>query len=179
MLTCEKIFSHSLYIQTQEYGMDTYNIMNARPSIDNSAVASVKDMILNRAKEKAASMTKEQNEATTSSVQNDVMAQARASITDSKPRFGMLSSAKNSVAETQKQSVQETTNNTSEDTTPQLKRNIQSVDSSTYNNSMRDETMTALKNQYSGRRMNLSQSLQFLNTQAAIQTLSKTHSKIV
>ena len=61
---------------------------------------------------------------------------------------------------------------------PQLKHNIQSVDNSTYTNSMRDETMAAARNQY-GRRGNLMETLNFLNTQAAIRMVNKTHSKIV
>ena len=43
---------------------------------------------------------------------------------------------------------------------------------------MRDETMAVARNQY-GRRGNLMETLNFLNTQAAIRMVNKTHSKIV
>ena len=68
---------------------------------------------------------------------------------------------------------------TTQQNIPQLKHNIQSVDNSRYTNSMRDETMTAARNQYGGRRANLMATLNFLNTQAAIRMVNNTHSKIV
>ena len=58
-----------------------------------------------------------------------------------------------------------------------LKHNIQSVNNSNYTESVKDETMTAARNQFRQDR-NLTTSLNFLNAQAAIQMAKYAHSKI-
>lgn len=157
--------------------MNNYGFTGARPSIDMSEVASVKEMIFNRAKEKSSALATEREEGMTQAVQNDVMTSARESIGNSRIKpFGDLTQNIKTEATQQTSAPQETT---VQENIPQLKHNIQSVDNSRYTNSMRDETMTAARNQYSGRRGNLMETLNFLNTQAAIRMVNKTHSKIV
>lgn len=157
--------------------MNNYGFTGARPSIDMSEVASVKEMIFNRAKEKSSALATEREEGMTQAVQNDVMTSARESIGNSRIKpFGDLTQNIKTEATQQTSAPQETT---TQQNIPQLKHNIQSVDNSRYTNSMRDETMTAARNQYSGRRANLMATLNFLNTQAAIRMVNNTHSKIV
>ena len=157
--------------------MNNYGFTGARPSIDMSEVASVKEMIFNRAKEKSSALTTEREEGMTQAVQNDVMTSARESVGNSRIKpFGDLTQNIKTEATQQTSAPQETT---VQENIPQLKHNIQSVDNSRYTNSMRDETMTAARNQYSGRRANLMATLNFLNTQAAIRMVNNTHSKIV
>lgn len=157
--------------------MNNYGFTGARPSIDMSEVASVKEMIFNRAKEKSSALATEREEGMTQAVQNDVMTSARESIGNSRIKpFGDLTQNIKTEATQQTSAPQETT---VQENIPQLKHNIQSVDNSRYTNSMRDETMTAARNQYSGRRANLMATLNFLNTQAAIRMVNNTHSKIV
>ncbi len=169
--------------------MNNFSFLDVKSSaIDRSQVSSVREMILNRAQEKAASVTEEKNDAYTSSVQNDVMSQARASVqaNNSQPQFGGLvssvkTSATNSTPAPAKtpEVAPEASVNSVDKTQNQLKYNVQSADNSNYTNSVRDETMAVASSQYSGRKMNLTKSLDFLNTQAAIRTMGKTHSKIV
>ena len=157
--------------------MNNYGFTGARPSIDMSEVASVKEMIFNRAKEKSSALATEREEGMTQAVQNDVMTSARESIRNSRIKpFGDLTQNIKTESTQQTSAPQETT---TQQNIPQLKHNIQSVDNSRYTNSMRDETMTAARNQYSGRRANLMATLNFLNTQAAIRMVNNTHSKIV
>lgn len=157
--------------------MNNYGLTGARPSIDMSEVASVKEMIFNRAKEKSSALATEREEGMTQAVQNDVMTSARESIGNSRIKpFGDLTQNIKTEATQQTSAPQETT---TQQNIPQLKHNIQSVDNSRYTNSMRDETMTAARNQYGGRRANLMATLNFLNTQAAIRMVNNTHSKIV
>ena len=157
--------------------MNNYGLTGARPSIDMSEVASVKEMIFNRAKEKSSALATEREEGMTQAVQNDVMTSARESIGNSRIKpFGDLTQNIKTESTQQTSAPQETT---TQQNIPQLKHNIQSVDNSRYTNSMRDETMTAARNQYGGRRANLMATLNFLNTQAAIRMVNNTHSKIV
>ena len=157
--------------------MNNYGFTGARPSIDMSEVASVKEMIFNRAKEKSSSLATEREEGMAQAVQNDVMTSARESIGNSRIKpFGDLTQNIKTESTQQTSAPQETT---TQQNIPQLKHNIQSVDNSRYTNSMRDETMTAARNQYGGRRANLMATLNFLNTQAAIRMVNNTHSKIV
>ncbi len=153
--------------------MNNYNL-GLGLNIDTNEVSSVREMIFNRAKEKSSSLATEREESMTSSVKDDVMESARNSIVNksAKPLFGNLTqnikpSENTGIVE---QNIQETT--------PQLKHNIQSVSTQKYTDSMRDETMFAARNQYH-KRASLNETLKFLNTQAAIQMVSKTHSKIV
>ena len=157
--------------------MNNYGFTGARPSIDMSEVASVKEMIFNRAKEKSSALATEREEGMTQAVQNDVMTSARESVGNSRIKpFGDLTQNIKTESTQQTSAPQETT---TQQNIPQLKHNIQSVDNSRYTNSMRDETMTAARNQYGGRRANLMATLNFLNTQAAIRMVNNTHSKIV
>ncbi len=157
--------------------MNNYGFTGARPSIDMSEVASVKEMIFNRAKEKSSALATEREEGMAQAVQNDVMTSARESIGNSRIKpFGDLTQNIKTESTQQTSTPQETT---TQQNIPQLKHNIQSVDNSRYTNSMRDETMTAARNQYGGRRANLMATLNFLNTQAAIRMVNNTHSKIV
>ena len=157
--------------------MNNYGLTGARPSIDMSEVASVKEMIFNRAKEKSSALATEREEGMAQAIQNDVMTSARESIGNSRIKpFGDLTLNIKTESTQQTSAPQETT---TQQNIPQLKHNIQSVDNSRYTNSMRDETMTAARNQYGGRRANLMATLNFLNTQAAIRMVNNTHSKIV
>ncbi len=157
--------------------MNNYGLTGARPSIDMSEVASVKEMIFNRAKEKSSALATEREEGMAQAIQNDVMTSARESIGNSRIKpFGDLTQNIKTESTQQTSAPQETT---TQQNIPQLKHNIQSVDNSRYTNSMRDETMTAARNQYGGRRTNLMATLNFLNTQAAIRMVNNTHSKIV
>lgn len=157
--------------------MNNYGLTGARPSIDMSEVTSVKEMIFNRAKEKSSALATEREEGMAQAIQNDVMTSARESIGNSRIKpFGDLTQNIKTESTQQTSAPQETT---TQQNIPQLKHNIQSVDNSRYTNSMRDETMTAARNQYGGRRANLMATLNFLNTQAAIRMVNNTHSKIV
>lgn len=157
--------------------MNNYGFANARAGIDMADVASVKELIFNKAREKAASMAAEREENVTQSVQNDVMQDARTSIMNNRMKpFGNLTKNTNSFETELKQPepVQENI----PDKIPQLKHKIESVDNSVYTASMRDEAMNEARRQYS-RKPTLIDTLNFLNTQAAIRMVNKTHSKIV
>ncbi len=157
--------------------MNNYGFTNARPGIDMSEVASVKDMIFNKAREKSASLASEREENMTQSVQNDVMQNARSSVMNNRMKpFGNLTKNTNSFETELKQP--ELVQGDIPDKIPQLKHNVQSVDNSVYTASMRDEAMNEARKQYS-RKPTLMETLNFLNTQAAIRMVNKTHSKIV
>ena len=103
--------------------MNNYGFTNARPGIDMSEVASVKELIFNKAREKAASMAAEREENVTQSVQNDVMQDARTSVMNNRMKpFGNLTKNTNSFETELKQPepVQENI----PDKIPQLKHNI-------------------------------------------------------
>lgn len=152
--------------------MNNYGLTGAKPSIDTSEVSSVREMIFNRAREKSSSLAAEKGESFTESVKDDVMSSARNSITGERIKpFGNLTQQHVKPVESQPEPVQI-------QDVPKLKHNIQSVDPAKFTDSMRDETMAAARNQY-GRRGNLNETLKFLNTQAAIRMVNKTHSKIV
>ena len=151
--------------------MNNYNVTGSSPSIDYGDVKNVKEMIFNKAREKSLSLVKDSEEHMTSSIQNDVMNNARNSISSSRMKpFGLLTKTQ------QETSLQEKVSETKD--LPQLKHNVQSVDNSVYTASMRNETMNVARNQFS-RKPTLMESLNFLNTQAAIKMVSKTHSKII
>ena len=157
--------------------MNNYGFANARAGIDMADVASVKELIFNKAREKAASMAAEREENVTQSVQNDVMQDARTSVMNNRMKpFGNLTKNTNYFESELKQPepVQENI----PDKIPQLKHKIESVDNSVYTASMRDEAMNEARKQYS-RKPTLMETLNFLNTQAAIRMVNKTHSKIV
>ncbi len=150
--------------------MNNYNVTGSSPSIDYGDVKNVKEMIYNKAREKSLSLVRGSEEQMTSSIQNDVMDNARNSISSSRMKpFGFLTKTDPEPV------LQEEVSNVD---VPQLKHNIQSVDNSVYTASMRNETMNVARNQFS-RKPTLMETLNFLNTQAAIKMVSKTHSKIV
>ena len=155
--------------------MNNYGFSGVRPGIEISEVSAVKDMIFNKAREKSSSLAQEKEENMTASLQNDVMNQARASISGSRIKpFGNLTQS------TSKSPTPEIINPQVDimQEAPKLKHNVSSADNSVYTASMHDETMNAARNQFS-RRTSLTESLKFLNTQAAIRMVNKTHSKIV
>lgn len=153
--------------------MNNYNLTGSSPSIDYGDVKTVKEMIFNKAREKSLSLVKDSEENMTSSIQNDVMDHARSSISQSRMKsFGMLTKTQSQTDAPLQEAISETND------VPQLKHNIQSVDNSVYTASMRNETMNVARNQFS-RKPTLMETLNFLNTQAAIKMVSKTHSKIV
>ncbi len=157
--------------------MNNYGFANARAGIDMADVASVKELIFNKAREKAASMAAEREENVTQSVQNDVMQDARTSVMNNRMKpFGNLTKNTNSFETELKQP--EPVQGNIPDKIPQLKHKIESVDNSVYTASMRDEAMNEARKQYS-RKPTLMETLNFLNTQAAIRMVNKTHSKIV
>ena len=59
----------------------------------------------------------------------------------------------------------------------ELKRNIESASNETFENSVKNETMTEARNQFR-QGTNLMATLNFLNTQAAIKMAENAHSKI-
>ena len=147
--------------------MNKFNLIGARNGIDMSEVASVKEMILNKAREKSESISAGKED----SVRNDVMNEARASIANPniKP-FGLITKTSAKINEP-------VVEKSIEEDIPKLKHNVQSADNSVYTASMRDEVMNAASSGYR-KRTSLNESLKFLNTQAAIRLVSKTHSKI-
>ena len=152
--------------------MNNYNLTGSKPNIDYGEVKSVKELIFNKAREKSAELAAEKESDMTFSVQNDVMEQARTSISNNKIKpFGILTQ------NTPNQDKLEV-NKINQNTIKPLKHNIQSVDNSVYTASMREETMNAARNQFR-KKTTLVESLKFLNTQAAINMVNKTHSKIV
>ncbi len=152
--------------------MNNYSLTGSKPSIDMGDVKSVKELIFNKAREKSASLASEKEENMTFSVQNDVMQDARTSISGGRIKpFGVLT--KNTPVPDTPQVV-----NPTFDDTRQLKHNVQSVDNNVYTASMRDEAMNAARNHYRNK-PTLMESLKFLNTQAAIKMVNNTHSKIV
>jgi len=157
--------------------------------IDVAEVSSIKRLILQRAQEK-------QN-ADSHAEKNEVMNDARTSVAPNKPKlFGGLTSAykaqetvqtnehaieRSTSAPTPKtevvcaESVQIVPNNS---TVKQLKHSVASVQDSVYTNAVRDEVMYSATGAYR-QKTSLNETLRFLNTQAAISLVKKTHSKII
>lgn len=152
--------------------MNSFNLTGARGGIDMSEISSVKEMILNKAREKSAVISSDKED----SVKNDVMQEARASLSGARNKpFGLLTKI---TAEPEKtEPIIPSEPEQIHEEIPQLKHNVQSADNSVYTASMRNEVMNAARGQYK-KRTSLTESLNFLNTQAAIRLVNKTHSKI-
>ena len=165
--------------------MDNFYFVNVKPSIDRAETASVKDAIFKRAREKAQAITEEKSENYTAQVQNDVMDMARENIKASpmnpfKQFMDNLGIQNGQIepsdpldkikpkSETEQPKVEQVF-------TQELKRNIESVSDKTFSDSVKEETMNVARQQF---RSNLNATLNFLNTQAAIQMAKNTHSKI-
>ena len=161
--------------------MNNFHFIDVKPSIDRSEVASIKDAIFKRAREKSNALANEKSESYTSQMQNDVMEIARIDFQETamnpfnqfKESLGLNQPAPEPIAQ------QPTTNEPKleEIFTKELKRNIESVSNQTFTQSVKDETMTAARNQFR-QQTNLMATLNFLNTQAAIQMAKNAHSKI-
>ena len=175
--------------------MDNFHFIDVKSSIDRAETASIKEAIFRRAREKSNTLATEKNENYSTQVQNDVMEIARESITESPMNpfnqfmENMGLNAKNVVNNIQSQNVansapvqqeakvSQTIPNLEEIYTKEVKRNIESVSNKTFVNSVKDETMTAARNQFR-QGTNLMATLNFLNTQAAIRMAKSAHSKI-
>ena len=165
--------------------MDNFHFIDIKPSIDRKETALIKDVILKRAKEKAETLTEEKNENYTTQVQHDVMDIARESLNPSSMnpfnQFMENMGVQNKYIEStdaldRVKSKSELEMPRQEEVAPkELKRNIESVSNQTYSETVKDETMKAARSQF---KSTLSETLNFLNTQAAIKMVKGTHSKI-
>ena len=162
--------------------MDNFHFVDIKPTIDRKETASIKDAIFKRAREKAEALTEEKAENYTSQVQKDVMEIARETIKPSPmnpfnqfmDNLGIQNGQPTASENIQPQQVTDT-EKLKETYTRELKRNIESVSSQAFANSVKEETMTVARNQF---RSNLNATLSFLNTQAAIKAAKNAHSKI-
>ena len=167
--------------------MDNFHFVQVKPSIERKDVSLIKEAIFKRAREKAQQMNDDQNNQYTSEVKNDIMEIASADFRSSefnpfnkfKESMGLNTPKVEPVAEPEKQPVAETKAEPFKENPliKPLKHNIQRVNNSNYTESVKDETMTAARNQFRQDR-NLTTSLNFLNAQAAIQMAKYAHSKI-
>lgn len=165
--------------------MNNFHFVDVKPSIERKDVSLIKEAIFKRARDKAEQLNEEKNEHYTSDVKNDIMEIASADFRSTefnpfnkfKESMG-LNNQEQVVEHEPKQVVQQepvATKKTFE--IKPLKHNIESVSNSNYSDSVKDETMTAARNQFR-QNMNLTTSLNFLNAQAAIQMAKYAHSKI-
>jgi len=170
--------------------MDNFHFIDIKPTIDRKETASIKDAIFKRAREKANSLTQEKNEGYTSQVQNDVMDVARESFqaTSKNPfnqfleNVGLQNRITDAVDEVQASQVSQPTAEQAVKQTPeiperQVKHNIESVSNNNYVKGVQDEVMASAGKKYR-LETNLTMTLNFLNTQAAIQMAKDAHSKI-
>jgi len=165
--------------------MNNFHFIDVKPTIDRAEAASIKEAIFKRAREKSGALAEEKSENYTSQMQNDVMEIARESIQDSPMNpfnqfiesVGVNKTAQTETAAAQSENKTADTEEIKEVYTRELKRNIESVSNRTYTNSVKDETMTAARNQFR-QGTNLMATLNFLNTQAAIKMAENAHSKI-
>lgn len=161
--------------------MDNFHFIDIKPSIDRKETVSIRDAIFKRAKEKAQAITEEKSENYSTQVQNDVMEIARDDIKSSSlnpfnqfmENVGIANIGKPQTKPETKSEL--ALGSTEVEQTKELKHNIESVSNQSYTNSVKDETMTLARKQF---QTNLSVSLTFLNTQAAINMAKNTHSKI-
>jgi len=157
--------------------MDNFHFLDVKSSIDRKETASIKDAIFRRAREKASSLAEEKSENYTSQVQDDVMNIARESLQAS-PMNPFNQFMENvGVQKAPKIVEQVKPQEKKEEPVKELKRNIESVSDSAFVKSVKDETMTAARNQFR-QGTNLNSILNFLNTQAAIKMAENAHSKI-
>ncbi len=168
--------------------MDHFHFVEIKPAIDRKETASIKDAIFRRAQEKAQTITEEKTENYTSQAKNDVMEIARETI-QSSPMNPFNQFMDNLGIQIDKPEVKESIDplekvaSKSELEIPKLgdlskkeiKHNIESVQDKTFANSVKEETMARARAQF---RTNLSNTLIFLNTQAAIKMAENAHSKI-
>lgn len=163
--------------------MDRLHFIDIKPSIDRSETASIKDAIFQRARQKAQDLANEKSENYTSDIKNDVMSIARESITASEinpfnqfmENIGIhneqsIKSKENLTQDANKSAAFDSLNNAGE--TKQTDVNIKNE---SFVKSIREETMAEARNKF---RTNLNATLNFLNTQAAIQAAKHAHSKI-
>ena len=189
---------HDSGMGSQRIYMDNFHFVKVKPSIEHKDVSLIKEAIFKRAREKAEQMNDEKSSQYTSDVKNDVMEIASADFrsTEFNPfnkfKESMGLNKPNATVETQSteevqkaqteptlndkvQNTASTSNNTFE--IKPLKHNIERVNNSNFTEAVKDETMTAARNQFRQAR-NLITSLNFLNAQAAIQMAKYAHSKI-
>lgn len=165
--------------------MDNFYFVNVKPAIDRKETATIKDAIFKRAKEKAESLTEEKSENYTSQIQQDVMEVARETLKPSSLNpFNQFK--ENTKIQTDEQEVVDAIDKVKPQSeleipreekiyTNELKHNIESVSDKAYSNTMKEEAMSAARTQF---RNNLNTTLNFLNTQAAIQMAKNARSKI-
>lgn len=164
--------------------MDNFHFVNVKPSIERKEVSLIKEAIFKRAREKAEQMNDEKNEHYTSDVKNDIMEIASSDFRSSefnpfnkfKESMGLNAPAPKHEPEPAVEQEPVSTAKKTFEIKP-LKHNIESVSNGNYTESVKDETMTAARNQFRQDR-NLTTSLNFLNAQAAIQMAKYAHSKI-
>lgn len=189
---------HDSGMGSQRIYMDNFHFVKVKPSIERKDVSLIKEAIFKRAREKAEQMNDERNNQYTSDAKNDVMEIASADFrsTEFNPfnkfKESMGLNKPNTTVETQSaedvqkpevaqtkneniSNITSTSNNTFE--IKPLKHNIERVNNSNFAEAVKDETMTAARNQFRQDR-NLTTSLNFLNAQAAIQMAKYAHSKI-
>ena len=164
--------------------MDNFYFVNVKPAIDRAETASVKDAIFKRAREKAQTITEEKSENYTAQVQNDIMEIARENVKSSPmnpfnqfmDNLGIANGQSEKVVDPlDKIQPKSELPKLEEIYTKELKRNIESVSDKTFAKSVKEETMSAARQQF---RTTLNTTLNFLNTQAAIRLVKTTHSKI-
>lgn len=152
-----------------------FHFIDIKPTIDKSQVNSIKEAIFARAREKSNALAEEKNENYTSQVQNDVMDTVRDSlnIPEINPFNQFIKSingggATNNTSPTNVEAKSEAAPPEKvEAPQREVKHNIESVNNSNYTNSVRNETMNAARDQFI-QPMSLADTLNFLNTQAAI-----------
>lgn len=172
--------------------MDNFHFIDVKPTIDRQQTASIRDAIFRRAKEKAEALTEEKSENYTTQVQNDVMEIARESIQASPmnpfsqfmENVGLQNKITEAVDKVQEQQQQPKVEAQKIDQpkleeiyTREIKHNIESASNSTFIKSVQEETMKSARNQFRNE-TNLTTTLKFLNTQAAIKMAEGAHSKI-
>ncbi|MCD8377336.1 MAG: hypothetical protein LUB59_00955 [Candidatus Gastranaerophilales bacterium] len=162
--------------------MDNFHFIDVKPAIDHAETASIKDTIFRRAREKSNTLAAEKGESYTSDIQNDVMSVAHESIqgTQANPFNRFIESMGLNNEQTEEVSEAQPAGKSvdiQEIYTREIKRNIESVSNEAFAGSVKNETMAAARNQFS-QATNLTATLNFLNTQAAIRMAEGAHSKI-
>lgn len=170
--------------------MDNFHFIDVKPTIDRQQTASIRDAIFRRAKEKAEALTEEKSENYTTQVQNDVMEIARESIQASPmnpfsqfmENVGLQNKITEAVDKVQEQQPKVEAQKIDQPKleeiyTREIKHNIESASNSAFIKSVQEETMKSARNQFRNE-TNLTATLKFLNTQAAIKMAEGAHSKI-
>ena len=178
--------------------MDNFHFIDIKPTIDRAETETIKDAIFKRALEKSNALAAAKEEAYAVQLQNDIMETARESFqnTSINPfnRFieadnceaGALAHPREAGALAHSRGSETNTDNTisanenidiEEVYAGVIKKNIESVNNSAFVNSVKEETMRAARKEFS-QGTNLTATLNFLNTQAAIRMAEDAHSKI-